>query len=355
MVFGKLLKLSVKAAWGITHVVLILVILPIVLVLLVIGGLIYIVLAGGEVAKELKRMVGTDETVLYEGKPDKRCFIFESILNPLLPIAIVWAVFDAGFFGVAMGHMQFIMIPFLLFHMMPVWIYSAGVIFSFRKYKNTYYIVTDHAVYISSGIFTMNLEMKTFAELSRVNLHRGIFDQMFHVGDVQITTNQFTRNNMPAVLGINNISDYAEVYQLVKKLQKDIYSDTMYPNDLRPEENHGYKTKYRSVIERLRQEERVEKFVLLFLKDDSYPTFIQAFEKGDVECAFRAVHTLKGVCMNLSFDTLYHIASGMIEALRNADLCKAAELLPEFITCYERHIQMIGSYVNKSSVGEECL
>lgn len=39
----------------------------------------------------------------------------------------------------------------------------------------------------------MNLEAKTFAELSRVNLHRGIFDQMFHVGDVVITTNQFTK------------------------------------------------------------------------------------------------------------------------------------------------------------------
>ncbi len=195
--------------------------------------------------EELKRMVGMDETILYEGKPDKKCFIFESIFNPLLPFAIIWAIFDMGFMGVAMGSMQLIMIPFLLFHMMPVWIYLAGVIFSFRKYKNTYYIVTEHAVYISSGIFTMNLEAKTFAELSRVNLHRGIFDQMFHVGDVQITTNQFTRKNMPAVLGINSISDYAEVYQLVKKLQKDIYSDTMYPNDLRPEENHGYKTRYR--------------------------------------------------------------------------------------------------------------
>ena len=195
--------------------------------------------------EELKRMVGMDETILYEGKPDKKCFIFESIFNPLLPFAIIWAIFDMGFMGVAMGSMQLIMIPFLLFHMMPVWIYLAGVIFLFRKYKNTYYIVTEHAVYISSGIFTMNLEAKTFAELSRVNLHRGIFDQMFHVGDVQITTNQFTRKNMPAVLGINSISDYAEVYQLVKKLQKDIYSDTMYPNDLRPEENHGYKTRYR--------------------------------------------------------------------------------------------------------------
>ena len=78
-----------------------------------------------------------------------------------------------------------------------------------------------------------------------MNLHRGIFDQIFHVGDVLITANQFTRKGMPAVMGINSISEYSKVFQLVKKLQKDIYSDIMYPNDLRPEENHGYKTKYR--------------------------------------------------------------------------------------------------------------
>ena len=137
------------------------------------------------------------------------------------------------------------MIPLMLLHMMPVWIYLSGVIFSFRKYKNTNYIVTDHAVYISSGIFTMKLESKTFAELSRIDLHRGVFDQLFHVGDIVITTNQIGRKNMPAVLGINSIANYAEVYQLVKKLQKDIYSDIMYPNDLRPKENHGYRTKYK--------------------------------------------------------------------------------------------------------------
>ena len=169
----------------------------------------------------------------------------ESIINPLLPVAIVWAVFDMGFISAGMEAMQFVLIPFMLFHMMPVWIYLSGVIFSFRKYKNTYYIVTDHAVYVSSGIFTMNLQAKTFAEMSQINLHRGIFDQMFHVGDVRITTNQFTEKNVPATLNINSISNYKEVFQLVKKLQRDIYSDIMYPNDLRPEENHGYRTKYR--------------------------------------------------------------------------------------------------------------
>ena len=195
--------------------------------------------------EELKSMVGDEETVFYEGKPNKKCFIFESVFNPLLPVAIIWAILDLNILGMSMGSFGGFMIPFMLIHMMPVWLYLFGVLFSFRKYKNTYYIITDHAVYVSSGVFTMNLETKTFAELSRVNLHRGVFDQMFGVGDILITTNQLTRKNTPAIIRINSIANYAEVFQLVKKLQKDIYADTQYPNDLRPEENHGYKTKYR--------------------------------------------------------------------------------------------------------------
>ena len=82
--------------------------------------------------EELKSMVGTDETILYEGKPDKKCFLFESILNPLLPIAIIWALLDMSFLGFALESMQLFMLTFMLFHMMPVWIYLSGVIFSFR-------------------------------------------------------------------------------------------------------------------------------------------------------------------------------------------------------------------------------
>lgn len=194
---------------------------------------------------ELRSMIGYNERILYEGKPDKKCFIFESIFNPLLPFAIVWALFDSSFIAMGFQGINFTILPFMLLHMMPVWIYIAGAVFSFRRYRNTYYIVTDKGVYVSSGTFTMNLNTKTFAELSRVDLHRGIFDQMFNVGDVVITTNQFTKNNTPGVIHIASISDYTQVYQLVKKLQQDIYTDIMYPNDLRPKENHGYRTQYR--------------------------------------------------------------------------------------------------------------
>lgn len=70
---------------------------------------------------------------------------------------------------------------------------------------------------------------------------------------------------------------------------------------------------YSDILDRLRKEERIEKFVLLFLKDRSFQTFRQAMDQGDTEEAFRAVHTLKGVCMNLSFDSLYRISSEITE------------------------------------------
>ena len=40
---------------------------------------------------ELTLLVGKGEKILYAGKPDKRCFIFECIFNPLLPFAVLWA------------------------------------------------------------------------------------------------------------------------------------------------------------------------------------------------------------------------------------------------------------------------
>ncbi len=199
---------------------------------------------------DLKQLVGQDEKIFYEGKPNKKCFLFECIINPLLPFAIIWALIDFGMIfssniATEDSGMGFFFVPFFLLHLMPVWLYLGGAILSFRKYKNSYYIVTDKAVYISSGIFTKTYNTKPFQELSRVNLHRGIFDQMFNVGDVVISTNQFTPKGVPVNVSINSISNYTEVFNLVKKLQTDMYTDAMYPNDMRPKENHGYNTEYK--------------------------------------------------------------------------------------------------------------
>ena len=177
-------------------------------------------------------------------------YIFESIFNPLLFFALVWGVIDIGvlgsvFFEQDSSNMLLFLVPFMLIHMMPVWLYLGGIIFTVRRYKNTSYIVTDRAIYVSSGIFTQNINVKPFAELSHINLHRGIFDQIFNVGDIIATTNHFNQNGQSVTISISSISNYIEVYNLVKKVQTDIYTDVMYPNAKRPSENPGYNTEYK--------------------------------------------------------------------------------------------------------------
>jgi uncharacterized membrane protein YdbT with pleckstrin-like domain len=132
---------------------------------------------------------------------------------------------------------------------MPVWIYLGGVIMSSRRYKNTAYIVTDKAVYLSSGIISRTINRKPFAELSHVNLHRGFFDQKFGVGDIVLSSTTAVSTNGAVMPGITiaSISEYNKVYDMVRKIQTDIYSDTMYPNDMRPKENHGYNTEYKGM------------------------------------------------------------------------------------------------------------
>lgn len=72
-----------------------------------------------------------------------------------------------------------------------------------------------------------------------------------------------------------------------------------------------------AVLAHLRTEARVEKFLLLFLEDDSHDRLVRCLENDDDDGAFRAVHTLKGICQNLSFTRLFQSSSVLTEALRN--------------------------------------
>ena len=193
-----------------------------------------------------------DETILWRGKPNKSVFIKEQIFTPMLIFALLWLAIDAGFilgfFGIKEINVPYgFIIPFFILHLMPVWIYIGRVIFAFKRWKNTEYMVTDKAVYASTGVFTSTCERKTFQEVTNVSVHQGIIDKRHNVGDVFILTG-FTNNGDGKTIqkGINivDIEDYMEVYKLINKTGADIYSDTMYPNDLRPKENHGYKTEY---------------------------------------------------------------------------------------------------------------
>ncbi len=73
---------------------------------------------------------------------------------------------------------------------------------------------------------------------------------------------------------------------------------------------------YEEVLARFRTEERILKFAGLFLKDDSFSNLCKALEENNLEDAFRAAHTLKGVSSNLGFTRLHLSSHALTELLR---------------------------------------
>ena len=76
---------------------------------------------------------------------------------------------------------------------------------------------------------------------------------------------------------------------------------------------------YEDAIGRLRSEKLVQKFVLKFLNDDSFQLLNDSVAAGNYEEAFRAAHTIKGVCQNLSFERLQNSSSQLTDALRGGN------------------------------------
>ena len=107
---------------------------------------------------------------------------------------------------------------------------------------------------------------------------------------------------------------------------------------------------YADVASRLPSASLVEKFIVRFLEDDSYESLCRCLEQGNREEAFRAAHTLKGVCANLSFTLLRDSASRLTEVLRtegDSVPAEAGELMSGVRDDYERTTGAIRAYLNE--------
>ena len=70
------------------------------------------------------------------------------------------------------------------------------------------------------------------------------------------------------------------------------------------------------VMKRLIDENRVERFALKFLDESSMKQLRISLIEDDQESAFRAAHTIKGICQNLGFTHLGNSSGALTDYLR---------------------------------------
>ena len=98
---------------------------------------------------------------------------------------------------------------------------------------------------------------------------------------------------------------------------------------------------YQDVLKRFYKSDMIRRFVKMFLQDDSFRLLTVAMAKQDVKEAFRAAHTLKGVCLNHGFVKLSSKAVALTEIHREGTFEGAADASALVITEYDRTIKAI--------------
>ena len=74
------------------------------------------------------------------------------------------------------------------------------------------------------------------------------------------------------------------------------------------------KGNYQEAISRMRDNERIKKYLKLFLVDESFDNLKKSINENDCKEAFKASHTLKGVIQNMAFTDLANFVVELTEA-----------------------------------------
>ena len=98
---------------------------------------------------------------------------------------------------------------------------------------------------------------------------------------------------------------------------------------------------YESVLGRMGSEAMIKRFALKFLQDPSFNNLKENLEKNDGEEAFRAAHTLKGVCLNLGFDELYEASAEITEKLRGKETAGSEDMFQKVEEKYQKTVNAI--------------
>lgn len=200
--------------------------------------------------EEMPNPLAEGEQELWSAKPKKSAFIINNIVR-MMPVALIWLLFDSFIIYVfissgAIKEMVLPIIIFFAFHLLPVWIWLGNIITASKKWKNTKYYVTDKRIIVQTGIISASYDTIYYKDIKNVSLKVGIIDKLLKVGDIYIDTGSIlTSSSKNVMMTILDVENPYEIYGKLQKIVLDIQTDIEFPNAYRPNENPGYKTKYK--------------------------------------------------------------------------------------------------------------
>ena len=128
-----------------------------------------------------------------------------------------------------------------------MWIWLWNAVSAARRWKNTAYFVTNRRILIQTGFVDQQLQTIYYKDIEHADLRIGLVDKLLGVGDIYFNMGSYYSNKKvkPLEKAFLDIEKPHEVYNRLQQVILDLQSDMEFPNAYRPEENPGYRTRYK--------------------------------------------------------------------------------------------------------------
>lgn len=216
--------------------------------------------------KEIDKVLDSNERVLWDGRPRFWPFFLSGFV-PMFVFGLFWLAMLIPFFmassftgGVNSSVPSFVRafsfarsLFFLPFLLVGLWLVIGAPLYKMLLFGNLFFAITNKRVIIQKGVIGRDFEYIDFDKITNADVNVGFWDRVAggSTGSIRISSagSMTVMRNGQAIsrpYTICNVDQPYEVFKLFKKVSHDIKTDIEYPNQLRPKENPGYKSDYRS-------------------------------------------------------------------------------------------------------------
>ena len=164
--------------------------------------------------KNYKSYLNKNEKVLLHMQQAKE-FAFPYVLGRFIIAFLTFSLFTL--WGMAQLETKVENFPVLTISFVSLFI---AIVFYF-KYKCVHYMITESGIYKISGLLNKKIKFVSYKKITDNSLSINIFEAMFDVGTINISTAGGTRsysgNSQPYELVIRHVNDYNKTSKLITK------------------------------------------------------------------------------------------------------------------------------------------
>lgn len=170
------------------------------------------------VSEIISSLLDKDETVIWNGKPNKKGLVLDGVFK-MLPIVIVWLALDIAFITVMFAEgvfnenpsLSYIALPFFIIHIAPLWIWMSNILKSTSAYNGFEYVLTQKRIIIKTEVFGIDVRSVLLSEVTEFKIVKDTVDKLLNTGDL-IIKGEFTD---VALLNIKNVEEVIEDFKKV--------------------------------------------------------------------------------------------------------------------------------------------